>query len=55
MLGFRKVWSDHKYSACMRIVSNIFLKRASLNYIFKSKLSNIHTHIKYRHRFLEAL
>lgn len=39
----------------MRAISNTFLRRHALNYIFNSKVSNIQTHIKYRIKFLEGL
>lgn len=55
VMGFRKVWTDYKYSECMRVVSHIFLRKGALGYIFNSKVANVQTHIKYRNKFLEAL
>ena len=39
----------------MRIMSQVFLRRSALSYIFNSKVGNVQTHLKYRARFLKAL
>lgn len=39
----------------MRVISNIFLKKSALGYIFNSKVANVQTHIKYRNKFLNSL
>jgi hypothetical protein len=46
----RRLWIDYKYSRCMRIISNLFFRKYSLNYIFNSRICNFRSHIKYRHR-----
>jgi hypothetical protein len=51
----RRLWIDYKYSRCMRIISNLFLRKYSLNYIFNSRICNFRSHIKYRHRLCEAI
>jgi len=53
--GLKSVWIDFKYSSCMRVLSNIFLRRHALTYIFNSKISNISPHVKYRFKLLEAI
>lgn len=51
------MWLDnqYKYAKQMRIVSQFFLRRASISYIFKSRIVNVKGHIKYRNRFIEVL
>ena len=51
----RKLWTEYKYSKCMRILSSLFLRRYSLSYIFNSRICNFRSHIKYRHRLTEAV
>lgn len=51
----RYLWMEYKYSKCMRILSNLFLRKYSLNYIFNSRICNYRSHIKYRHRLAEAV
>lgn len=53
----RNMWLDSqfKYARQMRIISQFFLKRVSINYIFKSRIVNVRGHIKYRNRFIEVL
>lgn len=55
VMGFRAVWTTYKYAECMRMVSQVFLRRSALPYIFNSKVANVQTHLKYRNRFLKAL
>ena len=50
--GFRKIWTEYRYASCMRRVSNLFLRKVSLSYIFNSKIDNIRSHVKYRCKFL---
>ena len=38
-----------------RILSNVFLRHFSLEYIFNSRISNYYGHVKYRARLIEAL
>jgi hypothetical protein len=51
----RRLWIDYKYAKCMRIISNLFLRKYSLNYIFNSRICNFRSHIKYRQRLREAV
>lgn len=46
----RKLWVDYKYAKCMRIISNLFLRKYALGYIFNSRICNFSSHIKYRQR-----
>lgn len=39
----------------MRIVSNLFLRKYSFNYIFNSRICNFKSHVKYRYRLCEAI
>lgn len=55
VMGFRRVWTSYKYAECMRMVSQVFLRKSALPYIFNSKVANVQTHLKYRARFLKAL
>jgi hypothetical protein len=51
----RRLWVEHKYAKCMRIISNLFLRKYSYSYIFNSRICNFSSHIKYRHRICEAI
>lgn len=51
----RSMWVDNKYAGCMRVLSNLFLRKYSLTYIFNSRICNFSSHIKYRHRLAEAI
>jgi hypothetical protein len=51
----RRLWIDYKYARAMRIISNLFFRKYSLNYIFNSRICNFRSHIKYRHRLWEAI
>jgi hypothetical protein len=51
----RELWTTGKYSREMRILSNLFLRKYSLKYIFNSRVSNYASHIKYRRKLREAL
>jgi len=48
--NLRDLWVDFKYSRCMRILSNQFLRKHALQYIFNSRISNFTSHVKYRKR-----
>jgi hypothetical protein len=39
----------------MRYLSNLFLRKYALNYIFNSRICNYASHIKYRYRLCEAI
>ena len=51
----RSLWLDYKYAKCMRVLSNLFLRKYALQYIFNSRICNYSSHIKYRHRMREAI
>ena len=53
----RNLWLDDNfvYAKEMRVLSQYFLKRGALNYIFKSRISNHKGHIKYRKRMIQVL
>lgn len=49
------MWVDFKYARCMRILSNQFLRKYALQYIFNSRICNYTSHVKYRKRLQEAI
>jgi hypothetical protein len=51
----RSMWVDYKYAKCIRLLSNLFLRKYALNYIFNSRICNYSSHIKYRYRLCEAI
>jgi len=53
----RNLWTDSNfcYAREMRTLSIYFLKKASLSYIFGSRISHHEGHIKYRRRLIEAI
>jgi hypothetical protein len=51
----RTLWSDYRYSKCMRVVSGLFLRKYALSYIFSSRICTFTSHIKYRQRLYEAV
>ncbi len=51
----RWLWSDNKYSEVVRILSYEFMRKHSLPYIFRSRIKNYLTHVKYREKFMEGL
>ncbi len=51
----RNLWTNSKYSVEMRKLSNLFLRKYALQYIFNSRITNYASHIKYRHKLREAL
>lgn len=40
---------------CIRIMSNIFMRKHCLEYIFNSRIKNYSTHIKYKKRIMEGI
>jgi hypothetical protein len=51
----RAFWleDEHKdFPKVVRIISNVFLRYHSLEYIFNSRISNFASHIKYRGRLV---
>ena len=53
MWGYENV--NHKVKKCIRILSYVFMRKHSLNYIFNSKVKHYVTHIKYRRRLIEGI
>ncbi len=51
----RKLWVDHEQAKCLRVISELFLRRHCMHYIFNSRVWNYKSHIKYKTRFREAL
>lgn len=54
----RSFWlesDDDEFPKIARILSNVFLRHFSLEYIFNSRISNFSGHVKYRARLIEAL
>ncbi len=50
----RELWTGEK-GTCMRIISNLFLRKYALEYIFNSRISSYSSHIKYRGSLWQAL
>ena len=53
--NLRDLWIDFTHSKCMRVLSNQFLRKHALHYIFNSRICNYTSHIKYRKRLQEAI
>ena len=55
--SLRSLWldDDFRFAKVTRIISENWMKRGSLQYIFSSRISNYRDHVKYRKRMLEAL
>lgn len=51
----RSLWTESRFSREIRILSCLFLRKYSLQYIFNSRVSNFASHIKYRQKLREAL
>lgn len=54
----RSFWleaEEEDFPKITRILSNVFLRYYSLEYIFNSRISNYAGHVKYRGRLVEAL
>lgn len=51
----REMWVEGPFCREMRILSNLFLRKHSLRYIFNSRVTNFASHIKYRKKLQEAL
>jgi hypothetical protein len=49
------MWLDYDHAQSMRVLSNLFLRKYALNYIFNSRICNYSSHIKYRYRLTEAI
>lgn len=51
----RKIWSEGVFSKEVRILTEVFLKKHSLQWIFNSRLENLKFPIKYRRRMLDGV
>lgn len=51
----RWLWTDNEFSGAVRMLSYEFMRKHSLPYIFRSRIKNYLTHIKYREKFMEGL
>lgn len=51
----RWLWSGNEFSEPIRILSYEFMRKHALPYIFKSRIKNHLTHIKYREKFMDGL
>lgn len=53
----RSLWVEEEspYACLTRKLSVHFLKRSSLKYIFKSRITNYGGHVKYRNRLIDVL
>ena len=51
----RAWWTDKKIGKLMGMVSNLFFRKHSLDYIFNSRITSYWVHIKYREILWEAL
>ncbi len=51
----RNLWVDEQYAQSLRILSNLFLRKYSLHYIFNSRICNFGSHIKYRQSLWKAI
>ena len=49
------MWLDYDNAKSMRVLSNLFLRKYALSYIFNSRICNFGSHIKYRYRLMEAI
>ena len=55
--GIRNMWcgSKNSFAREIRILSEIFLRKYALNYIFNSRIKDYALNIKYRKKMLEAI
>ena len=53
----RSLWiqQENKFSKSLRILSNFYLRKNHLTYIFNSRVEKYGKHIKYRQKILKAL
>ena len=51
----RNLWTNETFGKCMRIISNLFLRRSSLKHIFNSRIVNYECHLKHRSSLSKAL
>lgn len=51
----RNLWGNTKEGKCVRVLSNYFLRKHSLHYIYNSRIKTRVCHAKYKRRLQEAL
>ena len=51
----REIWTQCRYSKCIRVISCLFLRKHSYPYIFNSRIKSHLCHVKYKKRLEEAL
>lgn len=51
----RNLWASEPESKCLRIISNLFLRKHSLHYIYNSRIKTRLCHSKYKRRLQEAI
>lgn len=51
----RSLWEEQKESKSLRIISNAFLRKHSLHYIYNSRIKTQLFHVKYKRRLQEAI
>ena len=51
----RGMWEESEQGKCIRVISNYFLRKHSLHYIYNSRIKTSICHSKYRRRLQEAL
>lgn len=51
----RNLWGDNEEGRCIRVISNYFLRKHSLHYIYNSRIKTRVCHSKYKRRLQEAL
>lgn len=51
----KKLWTEGHFCKEVRIMTDIFLRKYSLKWIFNSRLENIKFPIKYRNRMIEGV
>lgn len=51
----RALWTTNEYSQVLRIFSEAYLRKHSLEHIFNSRVANYQIHCKYREKMLRSL
>lgn len=55
IVDLRNLWTQGKYAAPIRIISEHFLRKYSFSWIFNSRIEDITYPIKYRRRMIEGV
>jgi hypothetical protein len=51
----RQLWLDNPFSKEVRVMTQIFLRKHCLPWIFNSRIENLKHPIKYRYRIIEGV